>query len=241
MALPLVVLGTLALFSGGIGFVGMPGSMWFEHRVNDTTLVKNLMTESDLATPSSKAIFEKQFVHEPSVPSHAASGGAIGVEYGEAWHHAHGTVFVFSLLASPSMIALAWFFFMKKRGKDYVGGNPLLSAVRGFFSNLWFVDAAIMQGFVPAVKRVFYFVFNLDKHLVDGMVNGAAWVTERIAFVSGRVDYHGVDGAVRGTGAAVMEGGDAARRLVTGKINDYVLYTVFGLAALVLAVVLFGK
>jgi hypothetical protein len=241
MAFPLVVLGTLALFSGGIGWVGAPGSQWFEHRVNDTTLVKNLMTESGLATAETKALFAKQFVHQPGGHGEAVGGGEVGKAYGEAWHHAHGTVFAFSLLASPTMIALAYFFFMKKRGRDYVGGSALLSTGRTFLENLWYVDAAIIKGFVPQVAKFFRFVFSIDKHVVDGLVNGAAWIVERISFASGRADYLGVDGAVRGTGAAMLEGGDAARRMVTGKINDYVLYTVFGLAALVLVVVLFGN
>lgn len=239
MALPLAILGTLALFSGGLGYPGLPGSHWFEHRVNDGTLVKNMMTESGLATASSKAIFEKQYVHDVNAHDGAEALTGVAKEYGEAWHHAHGTVFWFSVTVSPAMIALAWFFFGKNRHKNYVGAA--LVPIRSFLENLWFVDALIIKGFVPLVAKFFYFCFTIDKRIVDGLVNGAAWTTERFSFLSGRVDYHGVDGAVRGTGTAMLEGGDAARRLVSGKINDYVFYTVLGLGALLAAVAIFGN
>jgi NADH-quinone oxidoreductase subunit L len=239
MALPLVVLGVLGVVSAGVGFPGAPGSTWFEHRVNDGVLVKNLMTESTYATEATRALFDKQFVHDPSVDA-AEITSSIGKAYADAWRHAHGVVFAFSLIAAPTMILLAIWFFIKKRGVDYVSKNALLVAIRGFFENLWYVDALIIRGFVPLVAKFFRFVFSIDKYVVDASVNAAAWLTERLSFLSGRVDYHGVDGAVRGTGTAMLEGGDAVRKLVTGKINDYVLYTVLGLAALVLAVIVFA-
>ena len=74
--------------------------------------------------------------------------------------------------------------------------------------------------------------FAFDKWVIDFLVNAAAWVTALISRISGSVDQHGVDGAVRGTGAAVMEGGQLVRKMVTGRIQDYVKYTVVGLIAL---------
>ena len=65
-------------------------------------------------------------------------------------------------------------------------------------------------------------------------------MTALISRISGLIDQHGVDGAVRGTGAAVMEGGQLVRKMVTGKIQDYVKFTVLGLIVLLILVRLLG-
>ncbi|HYC78604.1 MAG TPA: hypothetical protein VEI02_13335 [Planctomycetota bacterium] len=242
MALPLAVLGVLAVVSAGVGWPSWPGSHWFEDRVNDRTLVKNLMTGSSTATEATRRVFEGQYVHDLQAHGAVAAGAPeIAKHYGHAWHDAHGFVLVFSLIVTPSAILLAYFFFMKRRGVDYVSKNGALRGIRTALENLWYVDAAIMRGLVPASKRLFAASFAFDKAVVDGVVNATGFCTTLIAKASGKIDYHGVDGAVRGAGAAVLEGGTAARRLVTGKINDYVMFTVLGLVALGAAVLIFAR
>ena len=71
-------------------------------------------------------------------------------------------------------------------------------------------------------------------------MNLTAWITHKIGVLCGLVDYHGVDGAVRGTGDAVLEGGSLVRKLVSGKVQDYVKWTVVGFAVLVAAAVWLG-
>jgi NADH-quinone oxidoreductase subunit L len=235
MALPLVVLATLAVISAGIGFPGAPGSMWFEHRVSDEALVKTLMTTTPAVGADTHAIFQRQVIHDV----HAASGAAapaVVAEYREAWHHAHMPVIAVSAIAILLGIGGSWFFFMKNRGRDFVSPIAPLRSLRTALVNLWYVDAFFVRGVAPFVMKIVRASFAFDKWVIDGLVNFFGWVTALVSRISGDVDHHGVDGAVRGTGAAVMEGGQLVRKMVTGRIQDYVKYTIAGLIVLLLLV-----
>ena len=239
MALPLVVLAVLALFSSGIAFPGLPGSHWFEHRLNDGVLVKDLMTESSAATEQTRQLFEPMVVHQPGEPL-AANASEIVAEYHEAWSHAHHTVFLFSLCAVAFGITAAAWFFIRKRGVDYVTGVAPLRGLRTVLSNLWYVDAFFIKGFVPLEMKFNNLCAWFDRTVVDGIVNLVAWIANKIGVLAGLVDFYGVDGAVRGTGDAVLEGGSLVRKLVSGKVQDYVKWTVVGFVVAVAAVAWFG-
>jgi proton-translocating NADH-quinone oxidoreductase chain L len=80
-----------------------------------------------------------------------------------------------------------------------------------------------------------------DRNVVDGLVNGVAWVVKMTAFGAGLNDKYVVDGAVNGAGALARDLGTAARAPQTGRIRIYV--TVFlitaacGLAAAIFIVI----
>jgi NADH-quinone oxidoreductase subunit L len=241
MTTALVTLAILAVFSAGIAIPGAPGSEWFPHRVNEETLVKNLMTKSPVVPAEARAVFERQVVHDAHAPAVEAGAPPIVNEYHEAWHHAHWPVFAVSVIAWVVGIGGSWWVFMKNRGKDYVSGVPLLRGLRTALVNLWYVDAFFVKGVAPFVMKIVRASFAFDKWVIDGLVNAFAWVTGLLSRISGSVDQHGVDGAVRGTGAAIMEGGQLARKMVTGRIQDYVKYTVAGLVVLLLLVAILGR
>jgi NADH-quinone oxidoreductase subunit L len=241
MALPLAVLGTLAIVSAGIALPGAPGSQWFEHRVSDERLVKELMTKTPAVGESTHRIFETQVIHDVHAVAAPAGASEVVREYHEAWHHAHVPVLAVSAIAIIFGIGGSWFFFMKKRGKDYVTPVAPLRAIRTALVNLWYVDAFFVRGVAPFVMKIVRASFAFDKWVIDALVNAAAWVTALISRISGSIDQHGVDGAVRGTGTAVMEGGQLVRKMVTGRIQDYVKFTVVGLMLLVLLVRMFAR
>jgi hypothetical protein len=146
-----------------------------------------------------------------------------------------------SALALLLGIGGSYWVFMKNRGRDFVGKTGPLAGLRTALENLWYVDAFFMKGVAPFVMKLVRASFAFDKWVIDLAVNLVARVTGVVAKISGLFDYHGVDGAVRGTGDAVMEGGQLARRLVTGRVQDYVKYTVVGLVILVVLVALIRR
>jgi NADH-quinone oxidoreductase subunit L len=241
MTAALVVLAFLAVLSGGLGWPGLPGSHWFEHRVSDERLVRDLMTTTPAVPATTHAVFERQVVHDPHAAAVEAGAPAIVGEYREAWHHAHVPVLLVSAIAIVLGIGGSWWVFMRNRGKDYVSGVPPLRALRTALVNLWYVDAFFMRGVVPFAMKLVRAAFAFDKWVIDMLVNAFAQLTALISRISGLFDYHAVDGAVRGTGDAVMEGGQLARKLVTGRIQDYVKYTVVGLIVLLLLVKILGR
>jgi hypothetical protein len=77
--------------------------------------------------------------------------------------------------------------------------------------------------------------------MIDGLVNGSAWATARLAKLSGRFDNRMVDGMVNGVADFVYKVGDAGRGLQTGRLRNYLMFlavAVVGLFAGVFAWVL---
>jgi NADH-quinone oxidoreductase subunit L len=78
-----------------------------------------------------------------------------------------------------------------------------------------------------AVNAVAYW---LDRTIVDGIVNGVAWVTNRIfAIGSGIFDRYVVDGLVNLVGAVTQMGGRALRFVQTGVVQQYALFLVMSM------------
>ena len=67
----------------------------------------------------------------------------------------------------------------------------------------------------------------------DGIVDGSATVTRLTAWLSGKVDSHGVDGVVNGVGNTLHDASFGFRRAHTGLAQNYALAMVLGVVALV--------
>jgi len=107
--------------------------------------------------------------------------------------------------------------------------------------NLYFVDWFYNNVIVRAVMGIRILLGLFDKYVIDGLVNLCGWVTRGVAVLVGIIDYRGVDGAVRGTGEGILDAGDSIRRIQTGRLQDYVLLTVFSIAAVFVVVVVIGN
>jgi hypothetical protein len=73
---------------------------------------------------------------------------------------------------------------------------------------------------------------RLDKLLIDGLVNGSAWTTERLSRFNGVFDKLGVDGAVNLLADVVYVAGDRGRALQTGKLRNYLMFLAAALVGL---------
>ena len=75
------------------------------------------------------------------------------------------------------------------------------------FKNKWYFDEIYGATLIRPCLAFARYCGRLDKLLVDGLVNGSAWVTERLSRLNGVFDKLGVDGAVNGlAGARVLRG-----------------------------------
>ncbi len=93
-----------------------------------------------------------------------------------------------------------------------------------------------LVGGVHALNGISYM---FDRYIVDGIVNGAARVTERLASISGNVlDKQGVDGLVNGVASAAMQLGGLVRSPQVGRVRNYILFAAGG-AALVVLILIF--
>lgn len=247
MAVPLVVLAVLAVIAGGIAtpafqigdlhVPGGPGSHWFQDRINDEVLVKNVMIE-DAVTEEARAAFAAQEVHLLHDHDHHGVKDGVVEHFAHSYHAIHHPLLIFSLFAAFGGLGFAYLLYMKKRERDYVASIPPLAAYREVLKNLYYVDWFYCNRVVPTVKDVTDVALNFDKKVVDGVVNGAAKSVKNIGWVTGQIDKGVVDGSVNGAGWLAMTFGNGFRRMVSGKIQDYVKYTVVGMGVLVLVVIL---
>ncbi|QQR81676.1 MAG: NADH-quinone oxidoreductase subunit L [Deltaproteobacteria bacterium] len=107
-----------------------------------------------------------------------------------------------------------------------------------FIYNKYYVDEFYKAVFVNNLLRLNDFLALFDQKVIDGIVNGTAYVTKIVAYVSGWVDRTFVDGLVNLTASVTSFGGIIARRFQTGRIQTY-LYLALG-AILVIVFYRFG-
>jgi NADH-quinone oxidoreductase subunit L len=148
--------------------------------------------------------------------------------YEEALHHAHYPAMIISLLVAGSGILLAFAFYKwKKFSADTAAAR--VKPLYLFSLNKWYFDefyeGVIIRATIGFTKVLKWF----DNNIIDGIVNGSAFVTKKSAFGSGKFDNGFVDGLVNLTGSIVMFFGLAFRKIQTGKIQNYIAYVLLGI------------
>ncbi len=192
----------------------------------------------------------------PSAPSEEAHGETKGVEaqspYGDTgFNLAHAAekslghtgaewlFIVISLIAAGIGIGLGWLFYIKKPGLPDVWANRLRPAYRASFNKYW-VDELYGKLFTRRTMDAARGVYAVDSRVIDGAVNGTAWLARATSRIVGGFDKYIVDGLVNGVANFI---GKLMSRLIrsaqTGLTANYALVMVLGL---VVAVALFfGK
>ena len=98
--------------------------------------------------------------------------------------------------------------------------------------NKYWVDeiyaATIVRGFI-GLRRVFS---EMDRWIVDGLVNGVGVAGRATSWVAGVVDKYGVDGVVDGVAQGILRGGQRLRMVQTGRIQNYIYGILGGVAVL---------
>ena len=130
------------------------------------------------------------------------------------------------------------YYFANKGPHGLTKRNGLARAGYRFLEEKYFLDKIYINGVIrtiqyPIAKAMYWF----DQHIIDGFVNGVAFVSRKVAgFVYNVIDQKVVDGAVNGAGFTAEESGGLLRYIQTGRVQQYaaVLFGAAGLFALVL-------
>jgi NADH-quinone oxidoreductase subunit L len=232
MTVPLVVLAALAVVAGGI-FPKYSG--WFEKRVNPDVIVAQGMAahEGRAWQPASQVRHE---AHEPAIrarePENERPGPALGMgpreAFFEAYEEAHIPTLVLSLIVAAGGIAVSigLFFSGPYAKKEFAPPGTLLHGYRRVLENLYYIDWFYYTFIVGGVLKLREALGRFDKKVVDGLVNLAGWAGVLVSKISGVLDYWGVDGAVRSTASATLRAGVEARRVQTGRLQEYVYLSI---------------
>ena len=105
--------------------------------------------------------------------------------------------------------------------------GPVRFDVFKLLHNKYYVDEIYDRSFVAAVHWLRRQLSEVDRWIVDGLVNASGLFTKAAAWVVGLHDQHVVDGAVNAVAEGVLRGGGRLRRVQTGRIQTYV-YGILG-------------
>ena len=103
-----------------------------------------------------------------------------------------------------------------------------------FLYNKWYFDELYQLVIIRPCLALGRFLWGFDAHVVDGAVNGAAWLTMLWSDIKHWFDVWIVDGAVNGAGWVVRMLGGALRFFQTGRVQFYALFIVVLLVVLAL-------
>ena len=143
---------------------------------------------------------------------------------------------VISLLVAGVGIGLGLFFYIKNPSLPAVWSQRLKPLYRASYNKYWvdeFYGLTVTRRAMDAARGVFAF----DSKVVDGAVNGSAWLTRLSSKLTGATDKYFVDGLVNAIAAFIVRlMSPLLRAAQTGFTQNYALVMVLGLVA---AVVLF--
>ncbi len=142
-------------------------------------------------------------------------------------------------------------------------GKARLGWLFTLWENKYYVDEAYHYTWVLGTHALARVCAWFDRNILDGIVNGAAWVTRRVSAamawfdlqmvdglvnvvgfftrffseVQGWFDLHVVDGIVNGIALVTGWVGDRVRRIQSGRVQDYLVIFLLGLLAVVAVLV----
>jgi NADH-quinone oxidoreductase subunit L len=227
MAMPLAVLAMLSIF---IFYTPNPFSAdqgWF---------LTKWINAPELHAPNAARFdfMQSEVISETEpVAEHNSTHGEItySEKYTEAMHSAHYPAMFLSLFVAVVGIFTAFVFYQWKK----VDVDKLANSIKPLYNfslNKWYFDELYHKTFVTGLLGLSKIIYWFDATIVDGIVNGSAEVTRRIAFFTGGFDKYVVDGLVNLM--AYISGfiGLIFRRVQTGKVQTYIVLVIFSLIIL---------
>jgi len=94
--------------------------------------------------------------------------------------------------------------------------------------NKWYIDEIYGALVIRPLLVLTRGLFRFDLGVIDGAVNGAAWLTLVVSRIKRWIDIYIVDGAVNGLGWLTNFGGRGMRRMQTGHVQEYALAILLG-------------
>jgi NADH:ubiquinone oxidoreductase subunit 5 (subunit L)/multisubunit Na+/H+ antiporter MnhA subunit len=138
---------------------------------------------------------------------------------------------IISLAVAALGIGLGVLFYVKQPRLPEAWAARLGPLYRASFNKYWVDElygALVTRRTMDAARGV----YNFDSKVVDGAVNGTAWLTRRLSSLTGNADRIVVDGAVNGVAGFVkILMSPLIRAAQTGLTPNYALVMVLGLVA----------
>jgi NADH-quinone oxidoreductase subunit L len=96
--------------------------------------------------------------------------------------------------------------------------------------NKYWVDEIYQATVIGWVLKLRLILADMDRWVVDGLVNGAGIAAKGAAWVTGAIDHYIVDGAVNFVAEGTLAAGNRLRKVQTGRVQSYVYGLLGGVA-----------
>jgi NADH-quinone oxidoreductase subunit L len=228
MTVPLVVLAILSVGSAWGGWfqkyvtkpsletyasVVVPGESAAGHSLDEALAGEGAGGEEHAGTVTASEHGEREAAAEEAHGGHGVA------------HTAHLIAMVLSIIVALSGIAVAWLTYMKGR----ISAEKIVERFKGIhtvLSHKYYIDEFYGKTFIGMTLLAARISRWFDNTIIDGIVNGAARLTVKVANAEGRFDNVVVDGAVNGVASISLGVGGRLRRIQTGSVQNYVLWVV---------------
>jgi NADH-quinone oxidoreductase subunit L len=154
------------------------------------------------------------------------------VHFGE---EAHITGFEFGLAALSIGVALAGILIGSSLYRTYRERDPLrqLGPLYTLLERKYYLDDIYLRGIVrPIQYSVSRFINWTNQRILDGLVNGSAWLTRRFGSGTDAVDRRLVDGAVNRVAIGAGWTGGLLRYIQSGNVQRYAVILFAGVTIL---------
>jgi NADH-quinone oxidoreductase subunit L len=220
MVMPLVVLSILSIFFWYTPNPFSADAGWFASK---------WITTPETVVPENTRF---DFMINENISGVSAHGNIVHSEkYVEAMHSAHYPAMFLSLLLGGLGILLAFSMYQWKK----INADSLAERVKGLYKfslYKWYLDELYGATAVDGTLGLSKILNVFDKYIVDGIVNGSAYITRGFSRLSGLFDTYFVDGLVNWT--AFFSGfiGLSFKRIQTGKVQTYLVLVIFSVLIL---------
>jgi len=158
-------------------------------------------------------------------------------------HHAEGFEWPLVLLTTGvvlAAVAIAWIIYAKDADTQAARDKFRIPLLWPLLENKYYIDDLYMDGIVrPVMGPVARFVLWIDRHIVDGVVNGVGAISLTTAKVVRATDQNVVDGVYNATGAVTGASGSVLRKSFTGRIQQYAAFSFVGVLVIVVLFIIF--
>jgi len=142
----------------------------------------------------------------------------------------------YALMALSVWLAIGGFLVARRRygagrARDWAVREeslPLFEAIQ----NKYWVDEIYQATVIAWALRLRLILSDMDRWVVDGIVNGASVAARGAAWVTGAIDHYLVDGVVNFVAEGTLKAGAKLRTVQTGRIQSYVYGLLGGVAVL---------
>jgi NADH:ubiquinone oxidoreductase subunit 5 (subunit L)/multisubunit Na+/H+ antiporter MnhA subunit len=187
-----------------------------------------LPTES---SPGARPVVTRKTIEESGAPyGDTGFNLARAIEKAGLKHRYTEWIFiVISLLAAGTGMGLGWLFYIKDTSLPDIWATRLRPLYKASYNKYWvdeFYGWAVTRRTMDLARGVYAF----DSKVVDGAVNGTAWLTRISSRVTGWTDKYFVDGLVNTIANFVIRlVSPLLRAAQTGLAQNYALVMVLGL------------